>query len=179
MAGHTLPRALNHVGITVPDIYRAIDWYGEVFGFRRIMGPRLLEAAGAATPETGHILGPRFRKALQAHLVTANSVGLELFQFVDPPVERPVDSMEYWRIGYWHLCFTDPNIDELAARIVQTGGAQRTAVFAFLPGTDRKLVYCEDPFGNVIEIFSHSYEETFANWPLPGMTEEPVMAERP
>ncbi len=34
--------ALNHVGITVPDIHAAIDWYGEVFGCTHIMGPRLL-----------------------------------------------------------------------------------------------------------------------------------------
>ena len=32
------PRALNHIGLTVPDIHAAIDWYGRVFGFRRIMG---------------------------------------------------------------------------------------------------------------------------------------------
>jgi len=38
------PRALNHIGLTVPDIHAAIDWYGRVLGFRRIMGPRRLEA---------------------------------------------------------------------------------------------------------------------------------------
>jgi catechol 2,3-dioxygenase-like lactoylglutathione lyase family enzyme len=27
--------AINHVGLTVPDIHAAIDWYGEVFGFGR------------------------------------------------------------------------------------------------------------------------------------------------
>ena len=42
----------------------------------------------------------------------------------------------------------------------------------FIPGTDRKLCYCEDPFGNVIEIFSHSYEQTFANWPNEGRDAE-------
>ena len=26
-----------------------------------------------------------------------------------------------------------------------------------------QLVYCEDPFGNVVEIFTHSHEQTFAN----------------
>jgi hypothetical protein len=31
----------------------------------------------------------------------------------------------------------------------------------------------------VIEIISHSYAEIFANWPQPGMTEPPVMVERP
>ena len=30
---------------------------------------------------------------------------------------------------------------------------------------DHRLVYREDPFGNIIEAFSHSYAETFANMP--------------
>ena len=82
--------------------------------------------------------------------------------------QAPADNLEYWKHGYWHICFTDPEIDALVARIVAAGGKQRTDVWAFIPGTDRKLCYCEDPFGNVIEIFSHTYEQTFANWPLPG-----------
>lgn len=32
--------AINHVGVTVPDIHAAIDWYSAAFGFRCIMGPR-------------------------------------------------------------------------------------------------------------------------------------------
>jgi catechol 2,3-dioxygenase-like lactoylglutathione lyase family enzyme len=34
-----LPHALNHIGLTVPDIFSAIDWYGDVLGFTRVMGP--------------------------------------------------------------------------------------------------------------------------------------------
>ena len=165
----TTPRALNHIGIVVDDIEAAIKWYGEVFGFRLIMGPRTLAPAVAATAETRTIFDERFQKALQAHLVTANGVGLELFQFVDPKTERVKDGMaDYEHPGYFHICFTDPDIEGLAKRIEETGGKRRTDVFNFIPGTDRKLVYCEDPFGNIIELFSHSYEQTFANWPLEG-----------
>src|SRR6266478_5454606 len=45
--------AFNHVGITVPDIFAAIDWYAEVFGAAHIMGPRLLKADAQA--EACHI----------------------------------------------------------------------------------------------------------------------------
>lgn len=166
------PRALNHVGITVPDIEKAIAWYGEVFGFRLIMGPRTLAPGAHSTAETRRIFGPEFKKALQAHLVTANGVGIELFQFVDPPTEIPENNMEYWKVGVFHLCFTDPDIEALAQKIADTGGKQRTPVYNFVPGTDRKLVYCQDPFGNIIELFSHSYEQTFANWPIVSNTEE-------
>lgn len=165
----TTPRALNHVGIVVADITAAIKWYGDVFGFRLIMGPRVLRPKADATHETGNIFGARFKEALQAHLVTGNGVGLELFQFVDPKSERKHDGMDdFEHPGYFHICFTDPDIEGLAQRIVETGGKMRTPVYEFIPGTDRKLVYCEDPFGNIIELFSHSYEQTFANWPLEG-----------
>lgn len=160
------PRAFNHIGITVTDIEHAIQWYSEVFGFKLIMGPRVLKPTVEATAETEQILGPRFKKAFQAHLVTANGVGIELFQFVDPIAEQPSENMKYWNVGYWHLCITDPNIEDLVQKISDAGGKIRTKVWNFIPGTDRKLAYCEDPFGNVIEIFSHSYEQTFANWPI-------------
>jgi catechol 2,3-dioxygenase-like lactoylglutathione lyase family enzyme len=173
-----LPRAVNHIGLTVPDIFAAIDWYGAVLGFTHLMGPRVLEAGSAATHETPSIFGPRFRKAFQAHLLSGNGVGLELFEFLDPRVERRADNFEYWKVGVFHVCVTDPDIEGLAARIVAAGGRQRVPVFAFIPGRPYKLVYCEDPWGNVIEVFSHSYTEAFANWPQPGMTAQPRFVTR-
>ncbi len=166
----TYPRVVNHIGLTVPDIFGAIDWYRDVLGFAHIMGPRLLEASSAATHETPAIFGPRFRKAYQAHMLAANGVGLELFEFVEPRVERRADNFEYWKVGVFHICITDPDVDALAARIVATGGRQRIPAFEFVPGRPYRLVYCEDPWGNVIELFSHHYAEVFANWPQPGMT---------
>ncbi len=172
------PRALNHIGITVPDVWGAIDWYGAVFGFALVMGPRVLQAGAVATHETPSIFGPRFRKAYQAHLVTANGIGLEMFQFVDPPVEEPADKLEYWRRGYWHLAFTAPDIDAFCERVVAAGGKRRIPTFTFIPGRPYQLIYCEDPWGNIIELFSHHYVEAFGNWPQPGMQGEPMMLTR-
>ena len=169
----SLPRPVNHIGLTVPNIFAAIDWYRDVMGFTHIMGPRVLEATSQATHETPSIFGPRFQKAYQAHLLAGNGVGLELFQFIEPAVERRADNFEYWKIGVFHICVTDPNIEALARRIVETGGRQRVPVLEFIPGRPYKLVYCEDPWGNVIEVFSHSYAEAFGNWPQPGMTAAP------
>jgi len=155
--------AINHVGMTVPDIDAAIDWYGAVMGFRLIFR-RTLEYR-PEVPEVREIFGERMKRALQAHLVSANGVGLELFQFLDPPVTPPSDAFAWHVTGIFHLCVTDPNIDGLVTRIVDHGGRQRTKVWQFLPDRPYKLCYCEDPFGNIIEVFSHSYAETFANMP--------------
>lgn len=83
------PLALNHVGITVPDIHAAIDWYAELFGCTHLMGPRLMTAEGKATVEVRQVFGSGFKRMLQAHLLTGNGVGIELFEPLDPPPEDP------------------------------------------------------------------------------------------
>src|SRR6202035_1495609 len=98
-------------------------------------------------PEAGEIFGSRFRQAHQAHLLSANGVGLELFQFVDPPVSTLDDNFRYWQTGVFHVCVTDPNLEGLVTRVVANGGRQRTKIWTFLPNRPCKLVYCEDPFG--------------------------------
>jgi catechol 2,3-dioxygenase-like lactoylglutathione lyase family enzyme len=141
----TAARAFNHVGMTVPDLDRAIDWYSAVLGFqliyRRTLGHR------PAVPEVREIFGPRFGRARQAHMLGANGVGLELFQFLDPPVVVPQDNFRYYETGIFHFCVTDPDLEGLVARILEPGGRQRTKIWQFLEGRPYRLVYCEDPFG--------------------------------
>ena len=50
--------------------------------------------------------------------------------------------------------------------------------FTFIPGRPYQLIYCEDPWCNIIELFSHHYVEAFGNWPQPGMQGEPMMLTR-
>jgi catechol 2,3-dioxygenase-like lactoylglutathione lyase family enzyme len=95
-------------------------------------------------------------------MAAANGFGLELFQLLDPPHERRERSLEYWKSGFFHICVTDPNIEELASRIASSGGRQRSKVWRIDSTTnDYRLCYCEDPFGNIIEIYTHSYETLY------------------
>jgi catechol 2,3-dioxygenase-like lactoylglutathione lyase family enzyme len=157
------PLPFNHIGMTVPDIDRAIEWYGAVLGFGLIFR-RTLEL-NPDVPEVAEIFGPAFRRAFQAHLVSANGVGLELFQFIEPAVDMPQDNFHYQRGGVFHLCVTDPDLPGLVERVISHGGRQRTKIWQFLPDRPYHLVYLEDCFGNVIEGLSHHYAETFSNMP--------------
>ncbi|GAS93832.1 glyoxalase/bleomycin resistance protein [Mycolicibacterium canariasense] len=170
--------AVNHVGVTVPDVFGAIDWYGDVFGFRCIMGPRLLEPDHR---EAAASLGPRFRRAWQAHLLCGNGVGIELFQFIDPPVQHrdADDPIDFTRRGPWHLCLTYLDVAQAVALITDEGGTMLSEPTAFVPGRPWVLAYCADPWGTVLEIMSHSYAEVFSNWPQPGQAEPPILIERP
>jgi predicted enzyme related to lactoylglutathione lyase len=175
-----VPLAINHVGVTVPDIHAAIDWYGKVLGFRCIMGPRVLEAAGHS--EAVSVLGSRFRRAWQAHLLSGNSVGIELFQSIDPPVREPRSLREqalWLDRGLWHLCITHPDIAAMADHIVANGGTLLTAPYQFVPGRPWTLAYTTDPWGTVLELMSHSYAEAFGNWPQPGQLIPPTLVPRP
>jgi catechol 2,3-dioxygenase-like lactoylglutathione lyase family enzyme len=87
---------------------------------------------------------------------------IELFQLLDPPHDRREPSLEYWKSGFFHICVTDPNIEELATRIAASGGRQRSKIWRINPETEvYRLCYCEDPFGNIIEIYTHNYETMY------------------
>ena len=168
---------INHVGLTTPDIFGTIDWYCSVLDFELIMGPRVLDPSGAST-ETRQIYGNRFTKAYQAHLLADNGVGLELFQFVDPPVELSEPEMRYTRPGFFHICVTVADVAEAIERIVAAGGSKLSDAHAFVPGRPWQNSYCRDPWGNAIELISGSYAEVFAGWPQPGMERETRMLAR-
>lgn len=158
-------RALTHVALVVTDIHAAVDWYSTVLGFTVVVAPVRLSADSHAGRVAAAIYGERFRECKQAQLGSGNGVGLELFEFVDPLTEPPADAFEYWRAGFFHICVVDPDIEGLAGRIARSGGRVRSEVLTLFDDAPYRLVYCEDPFGNVIEIFTHSQEQTFANRP--------------
>jgi catechol 2,3-dioxygenase-like lactoylglutathione lyase family enzyme len=105
------------------------------------------------------IFGPRLGKFKFCHMSSANGVGIEFFQFIEPASQLRLEenNFEYWKTGYSHIALTEPNIEELAEKIALTGGKRRTDILELAPGSDKKFCFCEDPFGNVIEIYSHSY----------------------
>ena len=61
----------------------------------------------------------------------------------------------------------EPNIEKLAQQIEKTGGKKRSKVWQLWPEKPYKVCYCEDPWGNIIELSSHSYEQTWSNFEIP------------
>jgi catechol 2,3-dioxygenase-like lactoylglutathione lyase family enzyme len=161
------PRPITHVGLSVPDIHAAVEWYRDVLGFRVLVAPSEI---GREDPMAVDVFGPRFQRMLMAHLASGNGCALELFQFIDPPAEAPAENFTYWVGGFFHICVVDPDVAGLAKRIEATGGRIRASRIweefeRERAGADEPYlsVYCEDPFGNIIELFSHSHETVFAN----------------
>jgi catechol 2,3-dioxygenase-like lactoylglutathione lyase family enzyme len=98
-----------------------------------------------------------------ADLPSGNGVGIELFEFVDPP-EQTGDPFQWWRVGISHVCFVASDIEALSARIAARGGrVMNERAWEILPGQPYRFVYCRDPFENPIELHSHSFEQIYSN----------------
>lgn len=156
------PRTFSHIGLSVPDLDRAVKFYTEVMGWYLIMAPTTItEDDSAIGVMCNDVFGPGWGQFRIAHLATGDKIGVELFQF--PNAENPENNFEYWKTGVFHFAVQDPDLEGLAEKIVAAGGKQRMPVREYYPGEKPyRMVYMEDPFGNIIEIYSHSYELTYS-----------------
>jgi catechol 2,3-dioxygenase-like lactoylglutathione lyase family enzyme len=154
----TQPRPLQHVGIAVGNIEAAIKWYENVLGYRLFTGPVDLSLETDTRGHLRDVIGPKFRRLKVAHLSTAGGCGLELFEPVDPPFERPTEDVEFWKGGPFHICVTDPDIEGLIASMVANGGRQLSKIWDDRPPHSYRMVYGQDPWGTLIEIHTHPYE---------------------
>lgn len=153
----------SHVGITVPDLDRAVEFYSQAFGFYVIMPPTEIRQDDSAIGKMcDDVFGPGWGSFRIAHLATGDRVGIELFEF--PRTEPERRPFEYWRPGIFHVCLQDADLEERVKIIESLGGRQRMQqVRYYYPGAKPyRMVYCEDPFGNIIELYSHSYELTYS-----------------
>lgn len=102
-----------------------------------------------------------------AYLLNGEGVGLELFEFIDPPYEGPRSASEeeghptftsrnYVNGGFFHIAFTAHDIDALCEIAIGAGGRKIGETVEL--GNDRAL-YLMDPWGNVIEILTSSFRE--------------------
>jgi catechol 2,3-dioxygenase-like lactoylglutathione lyase family enzyme len=155
-------RAFAHVGITVSDIEAALDWYQNVLGFDRLTGPLDVKRNEGHLGDVADELyrDTDFESVRLAHLTTANQVTVELFEFDGTTGDTTTDPTTP---GISHISVIDSGVEELANEIEDAGGERRSDVRRLFPDQDYRLAYCEDPFGNVIEIYSHSSERIFSN----------------
>ncbi|TFD99568.1 lactoylglutathione lyase family protein [Jeotgalibacillus sp. R-1-5s-1] len=158
----TYPRNFSHIGLSVPDLEKAVSFYTEVLGWYTIMEPSPVYNDDTAIGQMCRdVFGNDWEQFRIAHLSTGDKIGVELFEF--PQNEKPSNNFEYWKTGIFHFCVQDPDIEGLVEKIKQHGGKQRMPIREYYPDDKPyKMVYVEDPFGNIFEIYTHSYEMTYS-----------------
>lgn len=100
------------------------------------------------------------QKVKVAWLACGNGVGFEVFEFIDPP-HRPKPEFEYERSGFFHIAVTAPDPEAVVKRAEEVGGKQVGETVAM--GPSNKALYVMDPWGNVIEVLTTSFEGLLAN----------------
>ena len=158
------PRSFSHIGITVPDITKAVNFYSEIMGWYLIMEPSVVkkENETAIGQMCIDVFGEDWNEFEIAHMSTSDGIGIELFSF--PHGIKSAPEFNPFNTGLFHFCVQDPNIEELTHKIVEAGGKQRMPIREYYPNEKPyKMVYVEDPFGIVFEIYTHSYELTYSS----------------
>ena len=159
---HPIPRTFSHIGLSVPDLDAAVAFYTQVLGFYLIMPPTPIEEdesdIGVMCTD---VFGPDWKRLRIAHLATGDRIGVELFEFDG---HRPPESkLDFRAHGLFHFAVQAPDLEALLEKIVAAGGKQRMPVREYYPGQKPyRMVYVEDPFGIVFELYSHSYELTYS-----------------
>ncbi len=158
----TTPRTFSHIGLSVPDLDKAVAFYRDVLGFYVIMEPTdVTEDDSAIGIMCNDVFGPGWGKFRIAHLSTGDRVGIELFEF--PRNYAPKDNLPFRQVGLFHFAIQDPDPEGLLEKIVAAGGRQRMPIRSYYPGEKPyRMVYVEDPFGIVFELYSHGYELTYS-----------------
>lgn len=160
---HPYPRAFSHLAISVPDIKAAVKFYTEVLGWYLIAEPNEINNRNPAFSEiASEIFGENWSPFQMALLSTGDRIGIELYEFKNQ--QSTIDSFEYWKSGMFHFSIQDPNLEELVEKVVAAGGKKRMKSPRYLfPGEKPyRIIMMEDPFGNVFDIKSHSFDLQFS-----------------
>jgi len=158
------PRAFSHIGLSVPDIDKAVKFYHEVMGWYIIMQPSDIvdETETSIGIMCEEVFGKSWGGCRIAHMATSDGIGVELFEFNGE--YSPENNFTFKQVGLFHFGVQDPDLEGLVKRIVEHGGKQRMPIREYYPGEKPyRMCYVEDPFGIIFEVYSHSYELNYSS----------------
>lgn len=158
-----MSNTFSHIGLSVPDLDKAVEFYKEVFGWYVLMEPSTITKDDSAIGiMCNDVFGENWDSFRIAHLSTSDKIGVEIFEF--PQNEQRENNFEFWKTGLFHFSIQNKEIEKTVEKIVAHGGKQRMPIREYYPGEKPyKMCYVEDPFGNIFEIYSHSYELTYSS----------------
>ena len=124
-------RAIEHIGLTVPDLEQATTFFAEAFGAEHVYD-MIDEALSGPAIESG--LGVPAGATIEAirMLRLGNGPNLELFTYSGVPQRDPLVPSDY---GLQHFCVYVDDMDAAAARLEKAGGTLLSAP-GELPGGD-------------------------------------------
>lgn len=140
-------QGFDHVGLSVTNLDRAVEFYRNVMGFELVIGGEFSEPRYEAIM---NLKGARGRVAL----LKAQNMQVELFEFFNPAPKRMDSSRPVCDHGITHFCMQVDNIDQAYETLKSAGVPFHCPPLQFAPGM--RATYGRDPDGNVFELFEDS-----------------------
>jgi catechol 2,3-dioxygenase-like lactoylglutathione lyase family enzyme len=136
-------RTINHIGISVENLERSIDFYRRGFGMEVVVETRFkgerYERILALTGAEGKVA-----------LLKAGSLQIELFEFSCPFPGASVPQRPVCDHGITHFCIEVQDIEAEYKRLMQAGATFHSSPLVF--GATIKATYGRDPDGNIFEL---------------------------
>lgn len=154
-------RGIDHIGVTVPDIEQATEFFKKAFNAKISYDNQKPNAKPMQGSETEKTLGLK-EGAQVIHmrmLSFENSVSIELFQLENTDQEEPVIISD---LGVQHFSFYVEDIEEASKRFVEAGGELLNEPDELMGDVEEgtgSFVYGRTPWGMIIELLSYSPDE--------------------
>jgi catechol 2,3-dioxygenase-like lactoylglutathione lyase family enzyme len=153
-------RAIEHIGITVPDLEQATTFFSDAFDAEKIYDMIDAPLAGPDI-ETGLGVPPGTRIEAIRMLRLGNGPNLELFVYSGTQQRNPVLPND---LGIQHFCVYVDDMDAVAARLEKAGGTLLSAP-GDLPGGDagpgNRYLYARTPWGSTVELVTYPSPQAY------------------
>jgi catechol 2,3-dioxygenase-like lactoylglutathione lyase family enzyme len=146
---------IAHVGLSVPDIDAAIDFYVHALGMRLLVPATDVPLTQDHSGNFLEAFFPGFQGMRAARVLAEGDVAIEFFQWLDEVDPAIRVHRDHRARGYFHVAIVDPDVEGRVSMIMAAGGRRRTATWQVWPDRPFLACYCEDPFGNIVEVISH------------------------
>lgn len=145
---------VNHVNIVVRNLERSLEFYEGLLGMRRTFS---VDLEGAWIEEVVGLTGVFARCAF----VQPDGGGcrIELLEYVAPEGKELMATSLAHTSGIRHLALEVKNLDAEFARLSAAGvpflSPPVTVPFRLVADLQKRLCYCHDPDGVIVELCSH------------------------
>lgn len=160
----TTTPSIDHIGLTVPDLDAAIEFYTKALGGRVLyrLGPfdsRELSEGGEDWTET-HVSVPDALYNI-AFIGFGEGRPIEFFEYLRPAgnPEAPKNN----DVGGHHICFVVSDLQESLDKVLANGGTQARQPIPVPAGEDEfgaweaiEVIYVLDPWGNQLELLKYT-----------------------
>jgi catechol 2,3-dioxygenase-like lactoylglutathione lyase family enzyme len=154
-------RGMEHIGMSVPDLDQAVDFFCDVIGCELLYrhGPYSDDTEGAENWNVRYVgLHPRTVVNI-AMLRCGNGANLEIFEFAAPDQNRRMP--RFSDVGGAHYCFYVEDMDAAVAYLRERGVEVFPGGAADSPGPeagrDSTNTHMLTPWGQMIEVITYEH----------------------